>query len=97
MAALTHSTSSYGPVGENAVITGTITIPDANKNHMTLLPSSTGFILACQVAAQEELTTDPLVVINTNTSLDTVNGTVLIEASSACEVIFTAVVSGGPF
>lgn len=97
MAVLTHTVSSFSPVGENALITGQITVPDANKNHMALLPSETGYIQSCQVQAATELATDPLVAINTNTSLDTVNGSVLIEAAGSCSLTYTAIVSGGPF
>ena len=96
MAALTHTVTSHDPIGETTVVTGSITVGDANKNHMALLPT-TGYVHACSVQSTTELTTDPLVVINQNTAEATTNGSVLIETSAACSLHYTAIVAGGPF
>ena len=96
MAVLTHTVVSHDPVGENSLVTGSITVPNAAKNHMVLLPT-TGYILSCTVSPTTEQGSEPLVALNKDTDVASLNGSVLIETAALCTLNYAAVVAGGPF
>lgn len=80
MAALTTTITSFAPVGEHVVLTGSFTA-EADDSHIVLAPT-TGTVLACSVSTPAEDAATPLVGLNLTTGGGAANGSVQVSTTS---------------
>ena len=80
MAELTTTITSFAPVGEHVVLTGSFTA-EADDSHIVLAPT-TGTVLACSVSTPAEDAATPQVVLNTSTGGTSTNGSVRVSTTA---------------
>ena len=93
MAALTTTITSFAPVGDHVVITGSFT-GEQDDSHIELVPS-TGYVYACSISTPTEDAATPQVVLNTSTGGTSTNGSVRVSTTAdSGTYTFTAHVLG---
>ena len=79
MAELTTTITSFAPVGDHVVITGSFT-GEQDNSHIVLAPS-TGTVLSCNISAPAE---DAVVLtkLNFNSGAGVLNGSVMVSTTA---------------
>jgi len=98
MAALTTTITSFAPVGEHVVLTGSFT-GEQDDSHL-VLATTTGVVFSCNIATPVEDATTAQVILNATTggAVDTTNGSVRVStASDTGTYTFTAHIAGAYF